>query len=115
MNNDKETFAGYIGNAALYVKDTPQEKQNEPVAWTWFSSVENKSPYTQMTGYTTECWSWNKPDESVKVDEGTLMPLYATPQTKQLSEKLVSEMAQSFGVEKRLIRLIEAKIIGEYK
>ena len=62
------------------------EKQSEPVAWTWFSSVENKSPYTQMTGYTTECWSWNKPDESVKVDEGTLMPLYTTPQTKPLTE-----------------------------
>ena len=63
------------------------ENQSQPVAWTWFSSEENTSLYTQMTGYTTECWSRNKPDESVKVDEGTLIPLYTTPQTKPLSDE----------------------------
>ena len=77
-----------------------QAKQSEPVAWTWFSSEENTSPYTQMTGYTTECWSWNKPDESVKVDEGTLMPLYTTPQTKPLSDEEIIKIYNSIRSDK---------------
>jgi hypothetical protein len=96
MSNDKEVFAGYIGDAALYIKE-PQEKQSEPVA---------KVVWEGCLKHIREC-------SDVVLQDGQL--LYTTPQTKQLSESLVFEMAQAFGVEKRLIRLIEAKIIGEYK
>ena len=94
-----------------------QAKQSEPVAWTWFSSEENTSPYTQMTGYTTECWSRNKPDESVKVDEGTLIPLYTTPQTKPLSDEEIIKIFNQIwnaggntnGVMHRFARAIEER------
>ena len=52
---------------------------NEPVVpfgWFWFESEENKSPYTQITGYTYERFSTMKPDGSAKIDEGSLIPLY---------------------------------------
>ena len=55
---------------------------NEPVVpfgWFWFESEENKSPYTQITGYTYERFSTMKPDGSAKIDEGSLIPLYTHP------------------------------------
>jgi len=56
--------------------------KNEPVVqfgWFWFESEENKSPYTQITGYTYERFSTMKPDGSAKIDEGSLIPLYTHP------------------------------------
>ena len=56
---------------------------NEPVVpfgWFWFESEENKSPYTQITGYTYERFSTMKPDGSAKIDEGSLIPLYTHQQ-----------------------------------
>jgi phosphosulfolactate synthase (CoM biosynthesis protein A) len=60
---------------------------NEPVAWMWWHSVENKSPYSQMTGYSQRCFSDTKPDDKlVEIDEGTLIPLYTHP-AKELDEQ----------------------------
>ena len=68
--------------------------KNEPVVpfgWCWFESEENKSPYTLITGYTYERFSTMKPDDSAKIDEGSLIPLYTHPVEEQ---ELLGEIAQ---------------------
>ena len=57
-----------------------------PFGWFWFESEENKSPYTQITGYTYERFSTMKPDGSAKIDEGSLIPLYTHP-VKELTDE----------------------------
>jgi ribosomal protein S16 len=61
---------------------------NEPVAWMWYQSKENTNPYTQMTGYSQLFFSEFKPDENVKVDEGTLTPLYIHPVKDREKDRL---------------------------
>ena len=78
--------------------------KNEPVVpfgWFWFESEENKSPYTQITGYTYERFSTMKPDGSAKIDEGSLIPLYTHP-VKELTihEDIVYGLAYKYGIEK---------------
>ena len=66
---------------------------NEPVVpfgWFWFESEENKSPYTQITGYTYERFSTMKPDGSAKIDEGSLIPLYTNPVKELTDEEILA-------------------------
>ena len=60
-----------------------------PFGWFWFESEENKSPYTQITGYTYERFSTMKPDGSAKIDEGSLIPLYRHPVKELTIEEAV--------------------------
>ena len=70
---------------------------NEPVVpfgWFRFESEENKSPYTQITGYTYERFSTIKPDGSAKIDEGSLIPVYTHPVKELTYEDGIEECAQ---------------------
>ena len=58
--------------------------KQEPFGWFWFESTENKSPYTQITGYTQEMFSRTCPDDTTKIDDGFLIPLFTNP-VKELS------------------------------
>ena len=74
--------------------------KNEPVVpfgWFWFESEENKSPYTQITGYTYERFSTMKPDGSAKIDEGSLIPLYTHP--VELTDEKIDECSCFVNVE----------------
>jgi hypothetical protein len=62
-----------------------------PFGWFWFESEENKSPYTQITGYTYERFSTMKPDGSAKIDEGSLIPLYRHP-VKELTQQEIDKI-----------------------
>ena len=67
-----------------------------PFGWFWFESEENKSPYTQITGYTYERFSTMKPDGSAKIDEGSLIPLYRHP-VKELTDDELFHVIRRIG------------------
>ena len=66
-----------------------------PFGWFWFESEENKSPYTQITGYTYERFSTMKPDGSAKIDEGSLIPLYTHP-VKEIDDYEIQQISYRY-------------------
>ncbi len=63
--------------------------KQEPFGWFWFESTENKSPYTQITGYTQEMFSRTCPDDTTKIDDGFLIPLFTHP--AELTDEEIDE------------------------